>query len=641
MKKLLLSLFAATVAMSAMAFNYEFKPAKRLQRSVAYPSIEATVEKPVNLSRGEALSMYYSPAGDPAKILSLNNQAAGMTIYQAFEFTADVATKFAGNEVTKFTCITPTSEARVNPVVQGTLFMTYDLTGTPFYTQEFELSTQEQTYCDVTLDTPYKIEAGKPFYVGWYYVLPDAAVYSFYVDYLAHQTDEGGWVGVIMPGKTELDWVNITNEAGFLCLGVTLEGENFPTNTLDVLVSQAQPAVEAGQKFDLVFMMQNSGANPVENLDVVVQVGQEDPMGGTLSFRQPLTYNNTSIATLSELVANTPGVAVPITLTIAKVNGVDNNSEASAFTTYIDVLAAGTGFKRNVVAEEFSGTWCGWCPRGIETMEYVRENMQGKIIPVAIHGDDPMEAITYKNVINEYAAGYPSAIINRAWSSESVSIEEFEQLYEYVSSIPAIANVEFTAAVSEDRKLAIDAKTSFAYDITGAKDKYALSIGITEDNVGPYTQTNYYNSDFQTQNFGEVVEELEGWSDMPYEVEGVMYNDVARQLAGYRGLSGSVPADVKAGERYDFHYDLKLSTAVKNPDNINIVVYLFNKDNGMIENVAYMNSAQLSAVNNVVVEEENNAPVEYYNLQGVRVDNPSNGIFIRRQGSKVSKVAVK
>ena len=32
------------------------------------------------------------------------------------------------------------------------------------------------------------------------------------------------------------------------------------------------------------------------------------------------------------------------------------------------------------------------------------------------------------------------------------------------------------------------------------------------------------------------------------------------------------------------------------------------------------------------------APVEYYNLQGVRVANPSNGLYIRRQGSSVSKV---
>jgi len=32
------------------------------------------------------------------------------------------------------------------------------------------------------------------------------------------------------------------------------------------------------------------------------------------------------------------------------------------------------------------------------------------------------------------------------------------------------------------------------------------------------------------------------------------------------------------------------------------------------------------------------APVEYFNLQGVRVQNPTHGVFIRRQGESVSKV---
>lgn len=36
-----------------------------------------------------------------------------------------------------------------------------------------------------------------------------------------------------------------------------------------------------------------------------------------------------------------------------------------------------------------------------------------------------------------------------------------------------------------------------------------------------------------------------------------------------------------------------------------------------------------------------NAPVEYYDLQGRRIDNPSNGLYIMRQGSKVMKRIIK
>jgi hypothetical protein len=41
------------------------------------------------------------------------------------------------------------------------------------------------------------------------------------------------------------------------------------------------------------------------------------------------------------------------------------------------------------------------------------------------------------------------------------------------------------------------------------------------------------------------------------------------------------------------------------------------------------------------VEADANAPVEYFNLQGIRIANPSRGIYVKRQGSAVTKVLVK
>ena len=46
-------------------------------------------------------------------------------------------------------------------------------------------------------------------------------------------------------------------------------------------------------------------------------------------------------------------------------------------------------------------------------------------------------------------------------------------------------------------------------------------------------------------------------------------------------------------------------------------------------------------ISDETVAEDNDAPVVYYNLNGVRVENPSNGIFIRVQGKKTEKVLVK
>ena len=52
--------------------------------------------------------------------------------------------------------------------------------------------------------------------------------------------------------------------------------------------------------------------------------------------------------------------------------------------------------------------------------------------------------------------------------------------------------------------------------------------------------------------------------------------------------------------------------------------YVFKYENAGVENV----------------EIDNNAPVEYYNLQGVKVANPENGIFIKVQGSIATKVVM-
>ena len=73
-------------------------------------------------------------------------------------------------------------------------------------------------------------------------------------------------------------------------------------------------------------------------------------------------------------------------------------------------------------------------------------------------------------------------------------------------------------------------------------------------------------------------------------------------------------------------------------------VYIYHYVPGTVaEKLCFAVEPKQSGVKDIVVEEmeEVEAPVEYYNLQGVKVVEPSNGIFIKRQGNKVSKVYVK
>lgn len=63
-----------------------------------------------------------------------------------------------------------------------------------------------------------------------------------------------------------------------------------------------------------------------------------------------------------------------------------------------------------------------------------------------------------------------------------------------------------------------------------------------------------------------------------------------------------------------------------------------NKDRTAIWNLTW--TAYSSAIDAVEAAEAD-APAEFYNLQGVRVTVPANGIFIRRQGTKVEKVVIR
>lgn len=66
--------------------------------------------------------------------------------------------------------------------------------------------------------------------------------------------------------------------------------------------------------------------------------------------------------------------------------------------------------------------------------------------------------------------------------------------------------------------------------------------------------------------------------------------------------------------------------------------------NALVADEAGLNFSLLSAGSGSAAVEgidNANATAEYFNLQGVRVNNPENGVYILRQGSKVSKVIVR
>jgi hypothetical protein len=124
------------------------------------------------------------------------------------------------------------------------------------------------------------------------------------------------------------------------------------------------------------------------------------------------------------------------------------------------------------------------------------------------------------------------------------------------------------------------------------------------------------------------------------DAEGATTTDISSD-----GVVGKTRYSVDGQKRwylYNYNY---YGYPLYNSDNnyvcLNLMIATSSSDYYYFYLYIYLPSDAESGVSSVVVDDNSNAPVEYFNLQGVRVANPENGLYIRRQGNKATKVLVK
>jgi|GEM_PF-5234493 hypothetical protein len=132
--------------------------------------------------------------------------------------------------------------------------------------------------------------------------------------------------------------------------------------------------------------------------------------------------------------------------------------------------------------------------------------------------------------------------------------------------------------------------------------------------------------------------------DIPLTM-GAMANDDIESEGSYDAAIAAYPEDFGTFKEGVLYFPCDMSEADKeNSDYYTPLYFALTKDNSF--NIFFDqpilkmdDSAIRDIVNDAAVDA--NAPVEYFNLQGIRVANPENGLYIRRQGRTVSKVLVK
>ncbi len=217
--------------------------------------------------------------------------------------------------------------------------------------------------------------------------------------------------------------------------------------------------------------------------------------------------------------------------------------------------------KTKVVLEDYTGTWCGYCPNVSHAIEEIRM-ITDDISVVAIHYGDEMTISPGLDLINEFnITGYPTARINRTvdWS------------YPYGSSqIESLIETDNSIAISIDSHMIDMSMLQVQLRVVSEEDlsDHKIITYLVEDNL-IYDQTNYYNYDENSYFFG-----------MGNPIVDFVHNDVLRHSftdALGNPMENPTPALNDTFFNYSFEIDSGYTLA-----NLGIVVMIVNQNNTAI-----------------------------------------------------------
>lgn len=237
------------------------------------------------------------------------------------------------------------------------------------------------------------------------------------------------------------------------------------------------------------------------------------------------------------------------------------------------------------VAEEATGTWCGWCVRGIVFMDYMAEYYPDQFIGLAVHNNDPMEVNAYDSWVGSFPGfqGYPSVIINRDYIIDPSELEA--DFINKISSSPSVKVGVNAQLNSTNNELTVDVTGQFLQDLTG---DYRFVAILREDSVhgtsANYGQTNYYSID----DYG-YVGPMQGYEFMSGQIPAsqMYYDFVGRALiSDVKGTAGSLPSTLTNGNTYSYTFNYTVPSSY-NVNRLSVVAMVVKYSTGDVLNAGH------------------------------------------------------
>lgn len=495
---------------------------------------------------------------------------------------------------------------------------------------------------DIALDEPYTMTS-RGIYAGYTFYIKDASSTDaqYPVPAVDPVTEGGGWV------RTSSSYTSWYNYADFNLAIDLLLGGDFEDGRASVKsVEMAKAPI--GSTTDVGLTIRNESPMGISSLTYAVTDSRGTMEEQTYTLERPVMHMGLWDITLPVAVGDNARKD-ELKVELLKVNGVDNGATESARTGSGSLVVFSKSGTKRVVEEEFTGTWCGWCTRGMVGMEVAEKTFGDKYIGVAIHkgsgsSADPME--TSGNGYTETVTtalgitGFPSCLIDRATGAIDPYVGSSRTSFGIKDDIEACLNrkveadidVEATWATADKKSIKVTSTSTFYLDLDTAP--YALGFILISDSLkgsgSQWAQQNYYSG--YTAAAGDD-ENLIPLTQQRSIIAGMKFNHVAILGKGIgSGLTNSVKTPIVDGVPQTYNITLSLPTStnlVQDKDNLRVVAFILDSTNKTILNARETRISPPVGIADVTSDSSNRV-VGYYNMQGQRLQSPQSGVVIIR-----------
>jgi len=287
---------------------------------------------------------------------------------------------------------------------------------------------------------------------------------------------------------TDGDGNNVTSEAVFYVNNTAISGNVYTSATAGTFVIKATYDGATSQNLNVTF---NVAPVPLTSISVTSNPTSIDA-GGVLNFAS-LGNNGSSVTATSTFYVNGTAIAGSSFTTVSAgtldIYATHVNSLGTTLTSpTIQVVVNNViNFNKRVLIEDFTGTWCQFCPRVSYAIELVHAQTSDVVVTAIHRGSDPYNFTGASALENQIGlSGYPTAMLNRntEWNYPETSTASVNQAVNLTSGVNPKLGVAMETTTSGNSST-INVKVKFGKSFSNLK----LVVYALEDNL-IYNQTN-------------------------------------------------------------------------------------------------------------------------------------------------------